>query len=80
MEIDFLVPDVLFEKELRARYAHLIDLGLKIKGLSDEVVDCAIEFATKYRGPSRMDLFALRGTCKNKTMKYLFHQRYHTAD
>jgi rRNA maturation endonuclease Nob1 len=59
MKITFTVPDVLFEKELRARHSHLLDFGLKIKSLSDEAVDKAIEFAAKYRQPSRIDLFAL---------------------
>ena len=60
MKIVFAVPDVLFEKELRSRHFHLLDFGLKIKSLSDEAVDKVIEFATKYRHPSRIDLFALR--------------------
>ena len=30
MKIVFAVPDVLFEKELRARHSHLLDFGLKI--------------------------------------------------
>ncbi len=55
----FTVPDVLFEKELQARHSHLLDFGLKVKRLSDEMVDQAIELAAKYRQPSRMDLFAL---------------------
>jgi hypothetical protein len=33
METVFVVPDVLFEKELRARHSHLLDLGLKVKTL-----------------------------------------------
>lgn len=37
MKIVFAVPDVLFEKELKARHSHLLDFGLKIKSLSDEV-------------------------------------------
>jgi predicted nucleic acid-binding protein len=59
MNIVFIVPDVLFEKELKSRHAHLLDLGLKIKSLSDKAVDRAIEFADKYRQPSELDLFAL---------------------
>jgi hypothetical protein len=59
LRIDFAVPDVLFEKELKARHNKLLDFGLKIKSLSDEAVDRAIEFAAKYPHPSRMDLFAL---------------------
>ena len=59
LKITFTVPDVLFEKELKARHAHLIDFGLKIKSLSDTAVDKAIELAAKYRQPTRMDLFAL---------------------
>ena len=59
MKIVFIVPDVLFEKELRARHSHLLDLGLKIRRLSDEAVDKVLEFANKYRQPSRIDLFAL---------------------
>ncbi|MBP7074233.1 MAG: DUF3368 domain-containing protein [Rhabdochlamydiaceae bacterium] len=59
MKTEFAVPDVLFEKELKARHSHLLDFGLKIKILSTESVDKVIEFAAKYRQPSRMDLFAL---------------------
>ena len=59
MKIIFTVPDVLFEKELKSRHAHLLDLGLKIKSLSDKAVDRAIEFTDKYRQPSELDLFAL---------------------
>jgi rRNA maturation endonuclease Nob1 len=59
MKIVFIVPDVLFEKELKARHSHLLDLGLKVKSLSEESVDKVIEFAAKYRQPSRIDLFAL---------------------
>ena len=59
MKIVFTVPDVLFEKELKARHSHLLDFGLKIKSLSDEAVDKVMEFAAKYRQPSRIDLFAL---------------------
>jgi predicted nucleic acid-binding protein len=59
METVFVVPDVLFEKELKARHSHLLDLGLKVKTLSKEAVDIAKEFAAKYRRPSRMDIFAL---------------------
>ena len=59
MKIIFTVPDILFEKELKARHSHLLDFGLKIKSLSDEAVDKVTEFAAKYRHPSRIDLFAL---------------------
>ncbi len=59
MKIVFTVPDVLFEKELKARHSHLLSFGLKVKSLSNEAVDKAIEFAAKYRQPSRIDLFAL---------------------
>jgi predicted nucleic acid-binding protein len=59
MEMVFLVPDVLFEKELKARHSHLLDLGLKVKTLSGEAIDTAKEFTEKYRRPSRMDIFAL---------------------
>ncbi len=59
MKAIFTVPDVLFEKELKARHSHLLDLGLKIKSLSLEAVEKTIEFADKYRRPSRIDLFAL---------------------
>ncbi|HEX4839140.1 MAG TPA: PIN domain-containing protein [Rhabdochlamydiaceae bacterium] len=59
MDTVFLVPDILFEKELKARHSHLLDLGLKVKTLSKEAVDIAKEFAAKYRRPSRMDIFTL---------------------
>ena len=59
LKIVFTVPDVLFEKELKNRHSHLLDFGLRIKSLSEDAVDKAIEFAGKYRQPSRIDLFAL---------------------
>jgi predicted nucleic acid-binding protein len=59
LKTTFVVPDVLFEKELKARHAHFLDFGLKIKSLSDQAVDKASALAIKYRQPSRIDLFAL---------------------
>lgn len=55
----FMVPDILYEKELKEQHSHLLDLGLKIKTLDNEAVDKVTEFAAKYRQPSRNDLFAL---------------------
>ncbi len=59
MKTVFLIPDVLFERELKARHVHLLGLGLKVKTLPKEAIDIATEFSAKYRRPSRMDIFAL---------------------
>jgi predicted nucleic acid-binding protein len=56
---EIVVPDVLFEEELRKRHEYLLDFGLKTKILESEYVAMVFTFAQKYRNPSRNDLFAL---------------------
>lgn len=53
------VPDLLFEDELRQQHAHLLEHGLVLVELSAESVSRAVELASRYRKPSRLDLAAL---------------------
>ncbi|MDR3299051.1 MAG: PIN domain-containing protein [Candidatus Accumulibacter sp.] len=55
----FAVPDVLFEQELKARHAYLLELGLQTRELSEVDVRAVFALSRKYAAPSRMDLFAL---------------------
>ena len=53
------VPDLLFEAELRVQHRHLLDLGLELMELASETVMRAVQLASVYRKPSRLDLTAL---------------------
>lgn len=55
----FLIPDVLFEEELKERHSHLLDFGLQKKSLRSDFVSRVFEFSKLYTKPSRNDLFAL---------------------
>ena len=55
----FAVPDVLFEQELKAQHAYLLELGLQTHELSEADVSVVFALSRKYVAPSRMDLFAL---------------------
>jgi predicted nucleic acid-binding protein len=55
----FVVPDALFEQELRAQHAYLLELGLQTHELSETDVRTVLALSRKYSAPSRMDLFAL---------------------
>jgi predicted nucleic acid-binding protein len=55
----FVVPDVLFDKELKERHAHFLHFGLQVKTLSEQALNNVLVFAKKYRQPSRVDLLAL---------------------
>jgi predicted nucleic acid-binding protein len=55
----FAVPDVLFEQELKAQHAYLLELGLQTRELSEADVGAVVALSRKYAAPSRMDLFAL---------------------
>lgn len=54
-----VVPDVLFAQELGSRAALLTALGLQVLELDERGVDRVAMLAQRYRGPSRIDLFAL---------------------
>jgi hypothetical protein len=55
----FSVPDILFAEELEAQHAHLVTLGLGVRGLSSEAMRDAAELIRRSRGASRNDCFAL---------------------
>jgi predicted nucleic acid-binding protein len=55
----FAVPDALFEQELKAQHAYLLELGLQTRELSEADVRAVFALSRKYTAPSRMDLFAL---------------------
>lgn len=55
----FMAPDVLFEDELKARYPHLLKLGLQLGELSPESIATVFALDAKYNGPSTYDCFAL---------------------
>lgn len=55
----FSIPDILFEEELDEQHGYLVDLGLKLKGLSGESMLYGMELTQRYTNPSRNDCFAL---------------------
>lgn len=54
-----VVPDVLFAQELTSRAERLTELGLQVLELDEWGVQRVAALAERYRGPSRIDLFAL---------------------
>jgi len=54
-----VVPDVLFDQELRARHEDLLDLGLAVRELQERAVERTVELAGRYGAVSRIDLSAL---------------------
>lgn len=56
---EIVVPDTLFEEELRVRHAGLLELGLNIRSLTPEQVRDALQMGTRYPSPSSNDLLAL---------------------
>lgn len=56
---EFAVPDILFEEELVAQHAELIESGLKVLEMDGETVAEAIRLRQKYNKPSQNDLNAL---------------------
>ncbi len=55
----FAVPDILYYEELEDQHAHLLDMGLQIKGLSARTVARVEALSRAYAKPGRNDLFAL---------------------
>ena len=53
------VPDLLFEEELRQQHERLLDYGLELMELEPETMQRAMQLASMYRRPSRLDLTAL---------------------
>jgi predicted nucleic acid-binding protein len=54
-----LVPDILFELELKERHGHLLKVGLRVKSLTAESVKKIEDLSFKYTRPSMMDRAAL---------------------
>lgn len=52
---EIMVPDILFELELRERHSHLLEVGLKVKSLSAESVKKTEFLIQHYPRPSMMD-------------------------
>lgn len=59
LEYEFVVPDVLYEEELKVNHSNLPKLGLKRRELQAEAVEYAVTLGTKYPKPGRIDLMAL---------------------
>jgi len=57
--MSYVVPDLLFEQELKVCHAHLLDMGLERTSLSGVAVAEVFRLAARFRRVSRMDLFAL---------------------
>ena len=61
LDYSFVVPDILFEEELRAQHSELPHFGLKVLELNEKAVRYAEELAVEYEqtGVSRNDLITL---------------------
>jgi len=59
LEYEFVVPDVLYEIELKNNHSKLPKLGLKQCELEAAAVEYTITLGSKYRKPGRIDLMAL---------------------
>lgn len=57
---EFTVPDILFSEELEAQHAHLVDMGLKQKPLTEESVISVFSIKQQFDGLSINDCFALK--------------------
>ncbi len=55
----FVVPDVLYEEELKESHPNLPKLGLKRRELEAAAVEYTVVLGTKYVKPGRIDLMAL---------------------
>jgi len=59
LEYEFVVPDVLYEVELKDNHSNLPKLGLKRRELQAEAVEYTVALGSKYPKPGRIDLMAL---------------------
>ena len=55
----FAVPNILYYEELEEQHAHLLDMGLQVRVLSDKTVERVQALSLTYKKPGRNDLFAL---------------------
>lgn len=55
----FIVPDILYDQELKNDHSDLLEKGLKIKELSSKTIIYSMGLMDKYDKPGRNDLFAL---------------------
>lgn len=55
----FIVPDILYDQELKRDHNNLLAIGLGVKALSSESIIYSMELMSKYEKPGRNDLFAL---------------------
>jgi len=58
-ELEFCVPDVLYEEELAHKYGALPGLGLKVLSQTGDAVAYVADLKARYRRASINDLFAL---------------------
>lgn len=56
---EFAVPNVLYYEELEDQHAHLLDMGLQVRTLTDKGVGRVQSLSQTYSRPGRNDLFAL---------------------
>jgi predicted nucleic acid-binding protein len=56
---EIVVPDVLFELELKEQHSHLLQAGLKVKSLTAEFVERTETLSIKYPRTSTIDRLAL---------------------
>lgn len=59
LDYEFVVPDVLYEVELRDNHSNLPKLGLKRRELQAAAVEYTVALAARYPKPGRIDLMAL---------------------
>lgn len=59
LDYEFVVPDVLYEVELKGDHSNLPKLGLKRRELQAAVVEYTVTLAARYPKPGRIDLMAL---------------------
>jgi predicted nucleic acid-binding protein len=59
LDYEFVVPDVLYEEELKENHSNLPKLGLKRRELQAAAVEYTVALGTKYPKPGRIDLMAL---------------------
>ena len=59
LEYRFSVPDVLFYEELDEQHGYLLDMGLEVRELDEQMVARVFDLAQRYKHPGRNDLFAL---------------------
>lgn len=68
--MEFCIPDILYEKEIEKQHSHFKALGLKIITLSGQSVANVFQFSQQYRKVSRMDLFALTLAIDQKSILF----------